>query len=156
MPNALRLTIVALLAGPARLNRLTRVRRSGSRRWTDGSLTTPLGKASRQALSEGVKALLASMPTMRWSARVVDVRSGVVDLGAAAADGLRPGLELEVYEVGEALTEPGTGQSLGAPETFLGIVRVETVLERFGTASVMSGEGFGRGHVVRLKGATPR
>lgn len=123
---------------------------------SDANLTTPLGKASRQALSEGVRVLLATMPAMRWSARVVDVRSGVVYLGAAAADGVRPGLELEVYEVGEALTDPGTGQSLGAPEKFLGIVKVETVLERFSTASVVSGEGFGRGHVVRLKGATPR
>lgn len=123
---------------------------------SEGSLATPLGKASRQALAEGVKALLATMPTMRWSARVVDVRNGVVYLGAAAADGIRPGLELEVYEIGEALLDPATGQSLGAPERFLGVVKVETVLERFSTASVLSGDGIGRGHVVRLKGTTPR
>ncbi len=54
------------------------------------------------------------------------------------------------------LLDPATGQSLGAPERFLGVVKVETVLERFSTASVLSGDGIGRGHVVRLKGATPR
>jgi curli biogenesis system outer membrane secretion channel CsgG len=123
---------------------------------SEGNMATPLGKASRQALSEGVRALLATMPAMRWSARVVDVRDGVVYLGAAGSDGVRPGLELEVYEIGEALTDPGTGQSLGAPEKFLGVVKVETVLEKFSTASVISGVGIGRGHVVRLKGATPR
>ncbi len=123
---------------------------------SEGNLSTPLGKASRQALAEGVKALLAMMPTMRWSARVVDVRNGVVYLGAAGSDGVQPGLELEVYEIGEALTDPGTGQSLGAPERFLGVVKVETVLEKFSTASVVSGEGIARGHVVRLKGAAPR
>jgi len=123
---------------------------------SEASLTTPLGKASRQALGEGVRALLVGMPLVRWSARVVDVRDDVVYLGAAAADGMRPGLELEVYESGEALVDPATGESLGAPERLLGVIRIETVLERFSTASVVSGEGIGRGHLARLKGDTPK
>jgi curli biogenesis system outer membrane secretion channel CsgG len=122
----------------------------------DGTMTTPLGQASRQALDQSVAALLAGMPALRWSARVVDVRNGVVYLGAAGADGMEPGLELEVYEMGEALVDPGTGQSLGAPERFVGIVRIETVLEKFSTAKLVSGESLARGQVVRVKGATPR
>jgi hypothetical protein len=93
---------------------------------------------------------------VRWSARIVDVRNGVVYLGAAGADGMQPGLELEVYEMGEALVDPSTGQSLGTPERFVGTVTVVTVLERFSTAKASSGEGFARGHVVRLKGTTPK
>lgn len=123
---------------------------------SEASLSTPLGRASRQALSEGVGALLAQLPAIRWSARVVDVRNGVIYLGAAGSDGLRPGLELEVYEVGEPLIDPGTGQSLGAPERFLGVVKIEAVLERFSTAAVVSGDGIARGHVVRLRGTSPR
>lgn len=122
---------------------------------SDASMSTPLGKASRQALTEAVNGLLQQMPTMRWSARVVDVRNSVVYLSATTTDGIRPGLELEVYEIGEPLTDPATGQSLGAPERLLGTVKVETVLEKFSTASVLSGEGIARGHVVRMKGATP-
>jgi hypothetical protein len=93
---------------------------------------------------------------VRWSARIVDVRNGVIYLGAASADGVQPGLELEVYAIGEPLIDPATGQSLGAPEKFVGTVLVETVLERFSTAKAASGEGFARGQVLRLKGATPR
>jgi curli biogenesis system outer membrane secretion channel CsgG len=119
----------------------------------DATMTTPLGQASRQALQEAVVALLIGMPRIRWSARVVDVRGGVVYLGAAANDGMRPGLELEVYEMGEALVDPATGQSLGSPERLVGTVVVESVLERFSTAKISGGEGIGRGHVVRLKGA---
>jgi len=122
----------------------------------DATMTTPLGQASRQALQDAVVALLVGMPRVRWSARVVDVRNGVVYLGATAADGVQPGLELEVYEMGEALIDPATGQSLGAPEKFVGTITVETVLERFSTAKVTSGDGLARGHVVRLKGTTPR
>ena len=55
----------------------------------DATMTTPLGQASRQALQEAVVGLLMGMPKMR------------------------PGLELEVYEAGEALVDPATGQSLG-------------------------------------------
>ena len=122
----------------------------------DATMTTPLGQASRQALQEAVVGLLMGMPKMRWSARVVDVRNGVVYLGATGDDGMRPGLELEVYEAGEALVDPATGQSLGAPERFVGTIVIETVLEKFSTAKIIGGEGLTRGHVVRLKGQTPR
>ena len=121
----------------------------------DATLTTPLGLASRQALQEAVVGLLTGMPKMRWSARVVDVRNGVVYVGATGNDGMQPGLELEVYEAGEALVDPATGQSLGAPERFVGTIVIETVLERFSTAKIVGGEGLARGHVVRLKGQTP-
>ena len=121
----------------------------------DATLTTPLGLASRQALQEAVVGLLTGMPKMRWSARVVDVRNGVVYVGATGNDGMQPGLELEVYEAGEALVDPATGQSLGAPERFVGTIVIETVLERFSTAKIVGGEGLARGHVVRLKGQAP-
>ncbi len=122
----------------------------------DATMTTPLGQASRQALQEAVVGLLTGMPKMRWSARVVDVRNGVVYVGATGNDGMQPGLELEVYEAGEALIDPATGQSLGAPERLVGTIVIETVLERFSTAKIVQGDGLTRGHVVRLKGQTPR
>ncbi len=122
----------------------------------DATMTTPLGQASRQALQEAVVGLLMGMPKMRWSARVVDVRNGVVYVGATGNDGMQPGLELEVYEAGEALIDPATGQSLGAPERFVGTIVIETVLERFSTAKIVGGDGLTRGHVVRLKGQAPR
>jgi curli biogenesis system outer membrane secretion channel CsgG len=122
---------------------------------SDATMTTPLGKASRQALTDAVNGLLQTMPAIRWSARVVDVRNGVVYLGATERDGMKPGLELEVYEIGEPLVDPGTGQSLGSPERFVGTVKIETVLEKFSTARLVTGEGVARGHIVRMSGTTP-
>jgi len=75
----------------------------------DASFTTPLGQASRQAIQTAVANLLVGMPQVRWSARVVDVRDGVVYLNAAGQDGMRPGLKLAVSEAGEALVDPQTG-----------------------------------------------
>ncbi len=119
----------------------------------DAQFTTPLGQASRQAIQNAVVAILTGMPRVRWSARVVDVRQGVVYLGASAADGMRPGLELEVFEAGEALVDPSTGKVLGAPEALVATIVVERVLEQFSTAKAPAGSAIARGHVLRLREA---
>lgn len=121
----------------------------------DAQFTTPLGQASRQAVQEAVVGILVGMPKVRWSGLVVDVRDGVVYLNAAQADGMRPGLELEVFQRGEALTDPATGKALGAPESRVGTIVVDRVLEQFSTAKVTGGNPPARGHVVRLPHPTP-
>ena len=117
----------------------------------DAQMTTPLGQASRTAIQNAVVALLVGMPKMRWSGRVIDVRNGVVYVNAAAADGMRPGIELEVFEAQPPLVDPATGQTLGAPERRVGTIVIETVLEKYSTAKIVSGDGIARGHVLRLK-----
>lgn len=74
---------------------------------------------------------------------------------AAILAGMRPGLELEVFEAGEPLVDPATGKSLGAPEVLVGTVVVDRVLEQFSTAKVPEGATIARGHVVRLKPTKP-
>jgi curli biogenesis system outer membrane secretion channel CsgG len=118
---------------------------------SDAQLTTPLGQASRAAIQRAVVALVTGMPKIRWSGRIVDVRQGVVYVNAAAADQMKPGLELDVFEAQEALIDPATGKSLGAPERFLGTIVIDRVLEKFSTAKLVKGEGIARGHVVRMK-----
>lgn len=130
---------------------LTRDEKSYS---ADATFTTPLGQASRAAIQDAVVELLLGMPRVRWTGRVVDVRNGVVYLNATAADGMKPGLELEVYAQQEALVDPETGKALGAPEELVGTIVVETVKETFSTAKVVTGgAGPARGHVVRYKDA---
>ena len=118
---------------------------------TDFQTSTPLGQASRAAIQNAVVALAVGMPPIRWSGRVVDVREGVVYVNAAELDGMKPGLELEVYVAEPPLVDPSTGKSLGAPERLIGTIVIDRVLEKFSTARVTKGEGLARGHVVRLK-----
>lgn len=117
----------------------------------DAQTSTPLGHASREAIEKSVNALLAGMPKLRWSGRVIDVRNGVVFVNVAAPDGMRPGLELDVFEAQPPLVDPATGQNMGAPERRVGTVVIDSVLEKFSTAKITSGEGVARGHVLRLK-----
>jgi curli biogenesis system outer membrane secretion channel CsgG len=123
----------------------------GDKSWSGGgSTSTPLGLASREALDEAVKALLKGMPKIAWTGRVIDVREGVVYVNATAADGMRAGLQLLVFEQQPALVDPETGKSLGAPERQVGTIVIDKVLEKFSTAKVTVGDGIARGHVLRF------
>ena len=119
------------------------------------TLTTPLGQASRQALQNAVAGVLLGMPKVKWGGRVVDVREGVVYLNAGVDQGIRVGMELDVYEVQPALVDPETGKNLGAPDRMIGSIVVQSVLEKFSTAKIVTGEGFSRGNIVRLKAGNP-
>lgn len=119
----------------------------------DATQTTPLGQASRQAIQNAVVAMLLGMPKVRWSGRVIDVRNGVVYVNASGTDGMKPGLELEVFEAQPPLIDPETGKSLGAPEALVGTIVIETVLEKFSTAKIKEGTAIAAGHVLRHKGA---
>jgi len=118
---------------------------------SSGAWSTPLGQASRAAITEVVEQLVAGLPEPRWSAKIVDVRDGVVYLNAGADGGVSPGLVLEVYEVQPALIDPDTGKNLGAPDKLLGEVQVDSVKTGFSTARILSGSGFARNNVVRQK-----
>jgi curli biogenesis system outer membrane secretion channel CsgG len=117
----------------------------------EAQVNAPLGQASRDAIQNAVTALLVGMPKLRWSGRVIDVRNGTVYVNAAAADGMRPGLELEVCEAQPLLVDPSTGQSLGAPERHVATIVIDSVFEKFSTAKISSGDGIARGHVLRFK-----
>lgn len=118
-------------------------------------LTTPLGQASRQALQNAVAGILLGMPKLTWGGRVVDVREGVVYLNAGADQGIRNGMELDVFEIQPSLVDPETGKNLGAPDRMIGSIVVNSVLEKFSTAKIVSGDGFSRGNIVRLKVRRP-
>jgi hypothetical protein len=118
---------------------------------SSGAWSTPLGQASRAAITQVVEQLVAGLPEPRWSAKIVDVRDSVVYLNAGADGGVSPGLVLEVYEVQPALIDPDTGKNLGAPDKLLGEIQVDSVKTGFSTARILSGSGFARNNVVRQK-----
>ncbi len=119
---------------------------------TDASKTTPLGEASRSAIQNAVAELLAQAPrAVVWARRVVDFREGLVYVNSGRGDGLAVGAVLQVFEQGQSLIDPDTGRNLGNPDRLLGEIQVESVEERYTVAKVLSGEGFSRNHLVRLK-----
>lgn len=119
----------------------------------DGSiaLSTPLGKASREAIQKSVAGIIDNVPKLRWSARVIDFRDGVVYVNAGSALGMVKGMALEVFDPQPTLIDPETGRNLGSPEKLIGEVVIDAVEQQFSTAIVVSGSGFKRNQVLRFK-----
>lgn len=124
----------------------------------DGAVAaaTPLGKASRDAIRQAVAGIVASQPKMRWSARVIDYRDGLLYVNAGTNSGMQPGLVLEVFDPQPALIDPESGRNLGAPDRLVGEVTVDRVDAQYATARVVTGSDFKRNQVVRLKGQGPQ
>lgn len=124
----------------------------------DGSvaLATPLGKASREAIQKSVAGIITHLPKMKWSARVIDFRDGVVYVNAGTGYGMQPGMALEIFDPQPALIDPESGRNLGAPDKLVGEVVIESVDSQYSTARVVSGTTFKRNQVVRLKGQGAR
>jgi curli biogenesis system outer membrane secretion channel CsgG len=120
------------------------------------SLSTPLGKASREAIQKAIAGILANIPKMKWSARVIDFRDGVVYVNAGTGYGMKPGMALEIFDPQPALIDPQTGRNLGSPDRLIGEVVIERVDTEYSTAKVVSGAQFKRNQVVRLKGQGPK
>lgn len=119
----------------------------------DGSvaLSTPLGKASREAIQKSVAGIIDNVPKLKWSARVIDFRDGVVYVNAGAALGMVKGMSLQVFDAQATLIDPETGRNLGSPEKLIGEIVIDGVEPQFSTATVVSGSVFKRNQVVRFK-----
>jgi curli biogenesis system outer membrane secretion channel CsgG len=120
------------------------------------SLTTPLGKASREAIQKSIAGIVANIPKIKWSARVIDFRDGVLYVNAGTGYGMQSGMSLEVFDPQPALIDPQTGRNLGSPDKLIGEVVIDRVDAEYSTAKVVSGAEFKRNQVVRLKGQGPK
>jgi hypothetical protein len=89
----------------------------------------PTGSAPMTAL---VDQLLDLYP--KFEGEVLEVRGGVLTLGAGVKGGARPGLDLEIFRQGREIKHPRTGQILGRAEETLGGVRITQTQEEFSTA----------------------
>ena len=96
--------------------------------------STPLGKASREAIDE---------------ARVIRADGKTLYLNAGEESGLSPGQTFTVFRAGEALVDPASGIRLGSPDRAVGTVRVTAVKPKYSVAQVLSGDVPQRNDLVR-------
>lgn len=113
---------------------------------------TPLGHASREAIAGIVDTIVAEMKSVPWAGRVIDVRDGMVYINAGTEQGIRMGMEFDIFDQQQALIDPETGKSLGTPDRKVGSVRVHQVEDKYCAAEVVSGDTFKRNQLVRFKG----
>lgn len=117
-----------------------------------GYKNTPLGQASRQAINGAVDAVVSSLKLVPWSGRIVDVRQGLIYINAGVEQGLKPGMELDVYTQQQALIDPESGQTLGTPDRRIGTLKLRDVQEKYAVAEATNGSGFSRNNLVRFRG----
>jgi len=116
-----------------------------------GFSSTPLGKATRAAISDAVSFISRTMAKydLRPKLRIVKVDGSRIYINAGHNMGLAPGGRLYVYSEGESLIDPETGLDLGSSEEQTGLIEITTVREKFSIATPVSGHGFQRGYLLK-------
>lgn len=118
----------------------------GSQASYDGTLNDA---AIRQAVSEAVSRLASDFARRPWQTVVLRSEGGRVFVSGGKAQGLRPGMELEVQTQGERIKSPQTGAFVTLPGRQVARVRVDSTfgdseLTEGSVASIVSGSLEGR------------
>lgn len=88
---------------------------------------TPLGQASRRALTRAVQNFAREADGKPWAGQVVDFDTGVVFINAGENSGIKTGDSFMVERIVKKLTDPATGEILSLRKTALGLVKVDMV-----------------------------
>jgi len=123
---------------------------------TEVATSTPLGQASRQAIEQSVAEIVESLSRLEWTGRIIDVRDGLIYINAGSEAGIEPGMEFDAYVQQQPLVDPATGQVLGAPERYIGRIRVTQVEDRYSVAMALETGDFERNHLLRFSGQPSR
>ena len=74
-----------------------------------------------------------------YPVKVISVKNGEILLNRGAGAGIREGFRYGVYNVGDDVTDPDTGESLGAEETIVAQLVVISAGPKYSKAKVISG-----------------
>jgi hypothetical protein len=106
------------------------------------SQSSTLGYVSRELIQKALEKIIADSAKAPWTARVIKASGDEVYFNAGSAVGVQPGSRFKVMSVGEALTDPDTGEVLSSEEKMIGELEVTRVEEKFsaGILRVKKGE----------------
>ena len=91
---------------------------------------TPLGQASREAITEAVHLIAESAAHAGWTGSVVEFQGREIYLNAGEKSGVQAGDEFIVERIDKVMTDPDTGEILLVRKSQLGTLRVMDVLEK--------------------------
>jgi curli biogenesis system outer membrane secretion channel CsgG len=112
---------------------------------------TPLGQATRQAIDQAVRFIVARMENVRWQGKIVSVKENVIFINHGKQSNIMVKDKFEVFKPGEELIDPDTGANLGSEETRIGEIEVVEVQDKFAKAVPVSGTGFDKGDIIRYQ-----
>lgn len=118
---------------------------------TGGEARTPMDFAVRAAIQQAVDFITIELNNVPWAGRIANVKDNIVYINAGRESGLQAGDRFDVFKEGDPIIDPDTGISLGCETTQLGEIEVVSVEEKFSKATPLSGVGFEKGNLVKMK-----
>lgn len=115
---------------------------------TESFKKTPLGKATQIAIDMAVVKISERLEKVPFEGRIVKVEGDTIFTNMGSRNDVIPGSIFNVIVQGDTLTDPVSGESLGAEKATVGTLKVQTVEEKFSKASAQSGQGFDRGMIL--------
>ena len=115
--------------------------------------STPLGKATRQAVQKVMKFILEESKHIPWQGSVIKAGNRVY-LNRGKSAGVKPGDRFDVFSKGEPLIDPETGFNLGSDEELICTITVSQVKGKFSIARQSPGcQGLSikRGDIIRYR-----
>ncbi len=112
---------------------------------------TALGKATREAVGDAVRFVVANMEGQPWEGRIVKVDGANVYINAGSNMNIDGSMIFTVYAKGEELIDPHTGLSLGSTISRSGTIQVVQVADKFSIARILEGSGFKRGDIIKMQ-----
>lgn len=113
--------------------------------------STPLGKATTDAISEAVDKIVKDMADQPWSASVADWddKAKEVTINAGSELGIKEGDAFDVYRVTKIIKDPDTGAILGKKTEKTGSIKIKSVDKKFSVATPIDGTDFNVGDIVK-------
>lgn len=116
--------------------------------WDD----TDIGKATRKAVDGVVELIVTNMASIPWSGKVLKVNSdGTLLMKPGSEGNVKPGMEFDIFRIGESIKDPDTGLDLGAEETKIGKVKVveDALKGKAAKAKIVDGKDIQINDIVR-------
>ena len=114
---------------------------------------TPLGKATRAAMDDALRFIMATaFKAVIPFFSIVKVEGQSAFINAGANSNVRVGDVFMVYGKGDDLVDPDTGLMLGSDEQMIGSIQITAVQEKFSIGTIRGGVGaMKRGDVVKVR-----
>jgi curli biogenesis system outer membrane secretion channel CsgG len=123
----------------------------------DGSVQTPLGEASRQAINNAVIQIIARMEKVVWEGAIADIETADTDpkvtlyLNAGSDLGLKEGDVLEVLRAGTPIKDPQTKTIIGRKrDTRIGTCKIIEIKPSLAIAVPIEGTDFQKEDILHF------
>lgn len=115
---------------------------------------SPLGEATRNAITKAVIAICGRMDLIPWEGKIADIEEGTpptLYLNSGTQVGMKEGMTLEIVRPGRAITDPETRTVIGrTKDTYLGKCKITQCMEKLSLAEPIEGQDFKVGDAIHL------